>query len=67
MNPLLGVCFFKTDMGNEPVREWLKDFSPSDRKVIGEHIKTVQFGWPLAMPKQNLDLAKERLKTLKRT
>jgi len=113
MTPLLEVCFFKTERGNEPVREWLKDLSPSDRKVIGEDIKTVQFGWPLGMPlvrhleagiwevriklenriarvlfvledatiillhafikkqqstpEQDLDLAKERLKTLKRT
>jgi phage-related protein len=37
-------------MGNEPVREWLKSLSLEDRKIIGEDIKTVQFGWPLGMP-----------------
>lgn len=44
------VKFFKTASGNEPVREWLKSLDRSDRKAIGEDIKTVQFGWPLGMP-----------------
>jgi phage-related protein len=94
------------------VREWLKALSATDRRFMGEDIKTVQFGWPLGMPlvrhlkggiweiriklenriariifclegstmvilhgfikkqqatsKQDLDLAKERLKILKR-
>ena len=110
--PTLGVRFFKTDAGGEPVRAWLKDLPVVERKTIGEDIKTVQFGWPLGMPlvahlergiwevrtrlsnriarvlfvldgdvmvllhgfikkeqktpKQELDLAKERLKLLKR-
>lgn len=37
-------------MGAEPVREWLKLLPAVDRKVIGEDMKTVQFGWPLGMP-----------------
>lgn len=48
--PILSVCFFRTDAGSEPVREWLKSLSAQDRKTIGEDIKTVQFGWPLGMP-----------------
>ena len=48
--PTLSVCFFRTDAGSEPVREWLKQLSAQDRKTIGEDIKTVQFGWPLGMP-----------------
>jgi phage-related protein len=94
------------------VREWLKALSATERRFMGEDIKTVQFGWPLGMPlvrhlkggiweiriklenriariifclegstmvilhgfikkqqatsKQDLDLAKERLKILKR-
>ena len=112
MEPILNASFFKSDSGNEPVREWLKALTATERKAIGEDIKTVQFGWPLGMPlvrhiegdiwevrvrlenriarlffclegstmvllhafvkkqqatpKQDLDLAKERLKTLKR-
>lgn len=48
--PRLKVVFFRTLTGNEPVREWLKSLSPQDKKVIGEDIKTAQFGWPLGMP-----------------
>ncbi len=48
--PTLEVRFFKTDTGNEPAREWLRGLSASDKKTIGEDIKTVQFGWPLGMP-----------------
>jgi phage-related protein len=112
MKPILNVSFFKTDSGNEPVREWLKALTATERRIMGEDIKTVQFGWPLGMPlvrhleggiweirvklenriarilfclegstmvilhgfikkqqatpKQDLDLAKERLKILKR-
>ncbi len=44
------VVFYKTDGGNEPVREWLKSLMREDRKAIGEDIKTAQFGWPLGMP-----------------
>ena len=44
------VVFYKTETGNEPVREWLKSLSRADRKTIGEDIKTVQLGWPLGMP-----------------
>jgi phage-related protein len=46
----LKVIFYKSESGNEPVREWLKGLPRSDRKIIGEDIKTVQFGWPLGMP-----------------
>jgi len=44
------VVFFRTESGGEPVRAWLLTLSLSDRKKIGEDIKTVQFGWPLGMP-----------------
>ena len=44
------VHFFVTETGNEPVREWLRNLTAQERKMIGEDIKTVQFGWPLGMP-----------------
>jgi phage-related protein len=44
------AIFYRTEHGGEPVREWLKSLSPSDRKRIGEDIKTVEFGWPVGMP-----------------
>lgn len=46
----LRVVFYKSASGNEPVRQWLKSLPREDRKIIGEDIKTVQFGWPLGMP-----------------
>jgi phage-related protein len=46
----LNVVFFKTDAGNEPVREWLKALPKDERYMIGEDIKKVQWGWPLGMP-----------------
>lgn len=46
----LEVIFFKTNNDNEPVRKWLQALPKPDRKVIGEEIKTIQFGWPLGMP-----------------
>jgi phage-related protein len=46
----LRVVFFKTDVGGEPVRVWLKELDRPARKIVGEDIKTVQFGWPLGIP-----------------
>lgn len=42
--------FYQTEVGNEPVREWLKELEVSDRKRVGTDIKTVEYGWPLGMP-----------------
>ena len=47
---ILEVSFFKSEIGNEPVRDWLKGFTLEQKKRIGEDIKTVQFGWPIGMP-----------------
>ena len=44
------VRFYRSETGNQPVREWLLDLPDADRKLIGEDIKTAQFGWPLGMP-----------------
>jgi phage-related protein len=49
-SPILSVAFFQTTTGREPVREWLKALPREERRIIGEDIKTVQFGWPLGMP-----------------
>ncbi len=50
VEPILDIRFYATELGAEPVREWLKLLPAVDRKVIGEDMKTVQFGWPLGMP-----------------
>ena len=46
----LTVNFFRQESGNEPVRDWLRSLPAEERKLIGEDIKTVQWGWPLGMP-----------------
>ena len=48
--PIMAVVFFRTASGSEPVRDWLKSLPREQRRIIGEDIKTVQFGWPLGMP-----------------
>jgi phage-related protein len=48
--PILSVKFFQTEAGNEPVRDFLRELPPEDRKIIGTDVKEVQFGWPLGMP-----------------
>ena len=50
METILSVKFFANSLGSEPVRLWLKGLPATDRKTIGEDIKTVQLGWPLGMP-----------------
>jgi len=42
--------FFKTPAGNEPAREWLKGLNGVERKLVGEDLKKVEFGWPIGMP-----------------
>ena len=46
----LQAFFYQTPMGREPVREWLKELTPEDRKVVGTDIKDVEFSWPLGKP-----------------
>jgi phage-related protein len=47
---IIPVRFFRTASGTEPVREWLKELSRDDCSLIGEDIKTVEYGWPIGMP-----------------
>jgi phage-related protein len=47
---ILHVVFYRSEAGNEPVREWLNGLSREDKRRIGEDIKTAQLGWPLGMP-----------------
>ena len=50
--PLRLACvFYRTDSGNEPVRDWLKeDVAAAPRRTIGGDIKTVQATWPIDKP-----------------
>ena len=47
---IVSVVFWKQENGREPVREWLKSLTKTQKKIIGEDIKTVEIGWPLGMP-----------------
>ena len=47
---ILHVVFYRSEAGNEPVREWLKGLAREYTRKIGEDIKTAQIGWPLGMP-----------------
>lgn len=46
----LPARFFESNRGRVPVREWLLSLSSEDRKVIGDDIRTAEFGWPIGMP-----------------
>jgi phage-related protein len=46
----LPVAFYALPSEREPVREWLNALSDDDRKIIGEDIKFIEFGWPVGMP-----------------
>ena len=44
------ASFYKTESGNEPVREWLLQLDRQDRLRIGTDLRTVEYGWPIGMP-----------------
>jgi phage-related protein len=46
----LDTVFFKTDRGNEPVREWLLTLAKAQRKIIGDDVLKVQYCWPIGKP-----------------
>ena len=39
----LPARFYRTPVGREPVREWLRELPLTDRKTIGEDIKDGEF------------------------
>jgi len=47
---MFSIAFFKTEVGNEPVREWIRGLSAEERAVIGADLRTLQIGFPLGMP-----------------
>lgn len=49
-NERLPARFFESETGKVPVRDWLLSLSPEDRKIIGDDIRTAEFGWPVGMP-----------------
>ena len=49
-NRPLPMIFFRSASGKEPVRLWLKELPPEERKLIGEDLQVLQYRWPLGMP-----------------
>ena len=48
---VITVRFYATTSGQEPVKQWLiNDINADDRKIIGQDLQTVEFGWPMGMP-----------------
>ena len=50
MEKIIAVKFFKNELGNEPVKDWLLSLDKEDRKIVGADIQTVEFGFPIGMP-----------------
>ncbi|MGE0109815.1 MAG: type II toxin-antitoxin system RelE/ParE family toxin [Bdellovibrionales bacterium] len=50
ISKILPARFFRSESGKEPVKDWLLSLSVHDRKVIGDDIRAVEFGWPIGMP-----------------
>jgi phage-related protein len=47
----ISALFFRTEQGNEPVREWLKDdLTRAERQLVAQDIRTIEYGWPIGMP-----------------
>ena len=47
---ILPAMFYRSAVGSEPVRNWLKTLSKDDKRIVGQDIATVEFGWPVGMP-----------------
>jgi phage-related protein len=46
----LGCRFFRSETGNEPVRDWLRALPLEAKKEIGSDIERIQWQWPVSMP-----------------
>ena len=44
------IFFYRTSLGVEPVRDWLRELPVDDRRRIGLDLATLQVGWPVGMP-----------------
>jgi phage-related protein len=44
------LVFFRTESGNEPVRDWLKGLPEAERHAVGKDLLRAQWRWPVGMP-----------------
>ena len=47
----VSAVFYKTEAGNEPVREFLLALSDEDKKSLGADIMAVEMLWPVGYPR----------------
>ena len=51
MTKIYEAVFYKSNIGKEPVREWLLDLERNDKKIIGSDIRVVEFSGELKPPR----------------
>ncbi len=51
MQKVVQAFFYLSSSGKRPVREWLMALGANDRQTIGEDIATLEYCWPVGMPK----------------
>ncbi len=49
-NTFMECIFWRSNKGDEPVRDFLLGLSKTNKKKVGYDIHLVQVGWPLGMP-----------------
>jgi len=49
-NEKIPLVFYRTSVGAEPVRDWLKELDPEDRRAVGMDLMRAQWRWPIGMP-----------------
>ena len=42
--------FYQSEQGARPVRDFILGLSRADRRIIGNDIATVEYGWPIGKP-----------------
>jgi phage-related protein len=50
INTNLKVDFYQSNSGREPVREWIRQLTPTSRARLGRDLRRLQAGWPVGMP-----------------
>ena len=46
----ISAVFYQTELGAQPVRNFLLGLPRDDRRIIGNDIATVEYGWPIGKP-----------------
>jgi phage-related protein len=46
----LEVAFYRSEVGAEPVLQWLRALPTEDRQALGRDLRLIEMGWPIGMP-----------------